>query len=120
MIKRLLYHPLTAIIITIMVGLFVMSLRQTQQKNQRADDVIKQWQDKIARQELELKQLEGESNQQKLDFQQEKMLRDELLLQKEGEIVLQLPSDASHAASDQEVIELNSTTPWQEWQKLLF
>lgn len=120
MIKRLLYHPLTAIIITILVGLFVLSLQKTRQKSDKADLVIKEWEQKIARQELELKQLEGNLSQEKLDFEREKMLRDELLLQKEGEIIFQLPPASGDAASSQEVLELNATTPWQEWQIILF
>lgn len=48
---------------------------------------------------------------------QEKVIRNELLLQKPGEYIFQIPEITVEetAATQQE-----ETTPWQEWKKVLF
>lgn len=48
---------------------------------------------------------------------QEKMIRDELLLQKEGEIVLQI---GEMAETEPEIEQEEKMTPWQEWKAVLF
>ncbi len=118
MIKSILLHPLTALLLTFVAAVSVFSMRQSLQPIKQGEKGLyslteekRILQDSIAQQELDLK-LAAEP------FYQEKKLRDELLYKLPGEdiivlgdvppITLELPSPPP------------SPTPWQEWRELLF
>ncbi len=118
MIKSILLHPLTALLLTFVAAVSVFSMRQSLQPIKQGEKGLNSLaeekrilQDRIAQQQLEL-ELATEP------FYQEKKLRDELLYKLPGEdiivlgevppITLELPPAPP------------SPTPWQEWRELLF
>ena len=115
--KSLLYHPVTLAVFTILVIFIIISMHQTVNQIQRSTQTTSLLDQEIDQIASEVSGLEAALAQAQSEFTKEKIARDELLLKKEGEIVLQLPEihlpetkTASHSAQ----------TPWQEWQALLF
>jgi cell division protein FtsB len=115
--KKLLYHPLIIIIITIISGLFLLSLKKTAQKSETAAK-------NVAVLEGQINQLAGQIETEKQaieytssDLAKEKILRDELLLQKPGEYVLQIPEENRLNSEDSSIKQKSN---WEAWRELLF
>ena len=91
--KNLLYHPLAIITLTLLCVLFIVSLRKTAQKSEVSSQNVQLLEEKINQLsgEIELEKQAIEYAQS--DLAQEKRLRDELLLQKSGEYILQIPEE---------------------------
>ncbi len=113
--KKLLFYPLTVILITFICFLIFFSLKKTSQKAIVSNKNIQAL-------EQEIGQLEqfAISNQNKLyqseqNFTKEKMLRDQLLMQKDGEIIIQLPIEGLEVKKGD---AQSAISPWEEWQKL--
>jgi cell division protein FtsB len=114
---RWLFHPLTALSLTLLTLVMVISLRQTAQKTQISSEetmVLDQEVQKIA---SEISQLQEQVELAEHPFTQEKILRNELLLQKPGEYVVQLPEVS--VPPQPQPTPSPSLTPWQAWQKVL-
>ena len=93
-IRNILYHPISIVIITILAILFYISLEQSSKKTEQSaqqieilESEVNQLSDKII--SLEEKIVLADSDEFK-----EKVVRNELLLQKEGEYILQIPESA--------------------------
>lgn len=116
--KRFIYHPLTAIIFTILVFMVIISLTSTRLKTQEQFSAFQKREVLLEKQLIEKQQLEKEMTEVNDPFYQEKVLRNELLLQQPGEKIIQLPPI--------ELVEPTPAptqppaTPWQEWRELLF
>lgn len=115
--KKLLKHPIIIAIFTVLSIAFVLSLKKNVNKVEKSKVELEQL-------EVELNLLRQEVNNGELalkeashSFSKESILRDELLMKKEGEVVLQLPA----ISESQEKIILDPTPkPAEEWGKLLF
>jgi outer membrane murein-binding lipoprotein Lpp len=105
------------IIFTVLAVLFVLSLRKTAQKSQTASKNVALLEEKInqlsGQVEAERQAIEYASS----DLAKEKILRNELLLQKPGEYVLQIPDDGALVV---EAVTAEQSTPWDQWRELLF
>lgn len=115
--QKILAHPLVMILLTGLTIMIVISLNRTAQKS------------KVSSENVRLIEQKNEQIRQQIDFQQqaideastglakEKILRNELLLQKPGEYVLQIPDEM---VINQQTGQLEQKTPLQEWQELVF
>jgi cell division protein FtsB len=116
--QKLLFHPLTAIFITFISIIFLISLYHSNldiRKSTETISVLDQENQKLA---SEVSGLEKKLTMAESDFAKEKITRDELLMQKPGEIIVQLPPLPNLDIQLQP--ETKNLTPWEEWQKLLF
>lgn len=118
MIKSVLLHPISAILITIVAVLTIISMRQSLEPITDAEQGL-------YRLEQEKQRLQEEivAEKQKLEaasqpFYQEKKLRDELLLQKPDEIVIMMPEVTPIPRTPSPTPKIAS--PWEEWQQVLF
>lgn len=114
---KLLTHPLVAVGLTILAGLFVLSLRKTAQKSEVASQNVSVLEQKIGDLSRELEEEQKALEYSSSDFAREKILRNDLLLQKPGEYILQIP-DENSAENTPEFAQ--PKTPWEEWKELLF
>ena len=119
--NRIFNHPLTALVLTVLGIIFIMSLYKTGQRNKQVTSTAKVIESKveILKQQVAKAQQELDASQSKDDFKKEQIIRDELLMQKEGEVVIQLPPINQVESKTLETTSVNQS-PWQEWQKLLF
>lgn len=113
--KNILQKPLTIIIVTIISLIFLISLKKTASKSiisQKNVELLEQkLQDINKRISNEEKSLDTASS----EFEKEKIMRDELLLQKPGEYVLQIPLETTNYSNDNNNQQLS---PLETWKKL--
>jgi cell division protein FtsB len=115
--KSLLFHPLTLVAYTVLIVFIIISMHQTVDQIQQSTETTSILDQEIQEIATEVSQLELAVEVAQSDLTKEQIARDELLLKKDGEIVLQLPKielptqrTASHSAK----------TPRQEWWELVF
>ena len=115
--RKIIYHPFIVFIITIVGIIFFISLDKSSQKTDISNkniEILEKEVNDISRQasELEERIIETESEAYK-----EKVIRNELLLQKPGEKVIQLPN-----LNNEEIegpITSEKSKPIEEWLKLI-
>lgn len=113
----LLQSPLAVLAITVLFLIALISLQNSKRQAAISEASLKQL-------EQETKQLEQQAAQSQIEFEQkqqeiarEKVIRNELLEQKEGEIVLQVPE--KEQVSDSENQPSKKSNPFEEWKSLL-
>jgi cell division protein FtsB len=115
---KILFHPFSLVIATIIVVLLWLSLWANTREIKQSQDFILTLQNKVENEKKEVSHLEEKLNQADSDTQKERLIRDELLMQKPGEYVIQVPEVPISEEKVQETQKI--TTPWEEWRTLLF
>ncbi len=116
-IRLLIFNPVTAVI-TLLIGLAIIwSLRQTALNTNQTNQVVKE-----IRQEIQTLEAARDRETQKAQVSttsgiKEKIIRDQLLLHKPDETVLQLPALPSLAPTPANPTPTDS--PWRLWQNKL-
>lgn len=115
--SSLLKHPVTVILITIIALFYYLSLDKSARKAETSSEAVSQLEGEVSLVEGEVLALKQQLESVNQPISQEKAVRNELLLQKPGEYVLQVPTiEVSEVTHSQEV----PPTPWEEWQQVLF
>ena len=114
---KLLYHPLTISLLTVGAGWLSWSLYSSSLQMKGASGqlrVLEQENTEIAR---DVSRLKYELHEAQSEYSQERIIRNELLMQKPGEYVVPV----SLAAESSSSATLPSPTPtvWQEWWELV-
>ncbi len=114
--KKLLFNPIFLVLITFFSVLIIISLNKTSQKAFTAQKNLNKVETEISYLEQELENNKRELYQTKTDLNKEKIIRNELLMKKEGEIIVNLP-----LKEESEIVTLQNekTTAWEEWKKVL-
>lgn len=114
--KTLLFHPLTALIITVLAIVFFLSLQTNKNEISRSSDTIHLLEQEVDKISSETSVSEEKLEDAKSPLTKEKIARDELLMQKPGETILQLPP-----IEETDIPEVDQPkTPWEQWKELLF
>ena len=108
-IRQLFFSPLTMLAITGLAG--QQSIQESAQTASQLNQEVEQLTSRVS-------DLENQLQQATSSAAQERIIRDELLMQKPGEFVIQLPDLGELDKFDETSPELK--TPWEEWQLLLF
>jgi cell division protein FtsB len=108
------FHPTTAGIVTLVVIAIGLSLTTTWRKTRISTENVGVLEQEITKITSEVSELKTKTDQANDPLTQEKIIRDELLMQKPGEYVIQIPDLKSWEATPP--AEVN-TTPWQAWRK---
>ena len=126
-ITKILYHPLTILGLTILAVMFFFSLDKSGKKTQNSSENIKVLEHEITQISQEVLTLEEKIAQTDSPEFKEKVVRNELLLQKPGEYILQIAennqeNDAESCDNEDCEPELNQaqTAPIFAWRDLLF
>ncbi len=115
---KLLHHPLFLLLFTLASALFSFSLYQTVKKSTNGrQNVAVQEQERTLIAE-ENAQIAARLEQAQSPIAQEILIRNELLLQKPGERVIQIVEQTEYVPPPAQVSE--SVTPWKAWKELLF
>lgn len=115
---KLLLHPVSALIITMVAVLFSLSLYKSTQDIRSSQAGLDQLEGEIAQLGSEVQSVQAEMQQADSPLVKEKIIRNELLMQKPGEYVIQIPEVIEEPGAV--LPESSDTQPWQEWQQLLF
>lgn len=114
---RWLTHPLVIALLTLAGLIFSYSLTTNLHRTRSSTEhlsVLEQEVEEMASETLELEERAAKAQSQEA---QEKIIRDELLMQKPGEVIVQLPeinrSDLPLPSPSP------SPTPWEAWKKVL-
>lgn len=115
---KILSHPVTMIIISLVAVVFVISLRKNTQKTDVSRQTTQSLETEVSQLSAEVIGLQNRQAQVDSEFYKEQLIRNELLMQKEGEYVLKivLPEETPPIS----VPEDTPTTPKQKWFSLLF
>ncbi len=115
--KKIIYHPLTIIFLSLIAVYFIFSLRSNQKKIDLSRKNIKNLKQIVSKMEKDYNQQTEELKTAKKPLTKEKIVRNELLFKKPGEYVLQLPK-INPVQPEEKFIE--EKTPWEKWRNLLF
>lgn len=115
---RLVYNPFFFTALTILSVIFSISLHKSAQKTRYSAQNLQNLELEVKKIEQDISLLDASLEEANQPFAQEKIIRDELLMKKEGEYVVQIPDDLVQTSKP--LPEIKTTTPWEEWQKLLF
>ena len=126
-ITKLLYHPIIVVSLTLAAIAFFFSLDKTGKKTQNSSENISVLEYEINQISKEVIGLEERIVQTESEQFKEKVVRNELLLQKSGEYILQIPDiqqDQTNMGCENEVCEETTVVieknPIALWKKLLF
>ena len=115
--QRLLAHPITIVVATVLTILFFVSLDKNSQTAQTSIKNLQALDQQTKTLESEVKTLESQVQSAQTNLSKEKIIRNELLLQKEGEFVVQIPQDVQ--IEENIATSTSNETPWQAWKKIL-
>ncbi len=117
MFKKWVQSPIVIIIATLLAISFILSLRKNLSRLTLSEHNLN-----ILRSEVNDLQTEVDNKQQELELAKqplakEKIARNELLLKKEGEYVIQLPEIK---LPEEKMLADKELSNWEKWEKLLF
>lgn len=115
--QRLLSHPLVIAIFTALAIVFFVSLDKNAQTAKTSSETLQALKSQNKELEQDVKNLEEQVQTAQSEISKEKIIRNELLLQKPGEYVVQLPGDA--LKEDAGIEPVPPETPWEAWKKVL-
>ncbi len=114
---KVFYYPITIIFITLICIIFLFSLRTTIHDIRSSTETIEVLDQENKQLASEIFELEDKVSYAQSEFAKEKMARNEMLLQRPGEHIVQLPRLENHQPQE----KTNTTlSPWEEWKQLLF
>ncbi len=116
-IQQITAHPITLILAVIVSVLFYISLDKSAHKATNSSAYVQTLEEQKNEVATEVARLQQQFTLAQSPFTQEKILRDELLMQKPNEVILQLPVLPIIMKNDTESTE--KLTPWQEWKSLV-
>jgi cell division protein FtsB len=116
-LKKICYHPLSILVFSLICLYFILSLRRNLKRLNVSYNNLKQVETQVKKLETGLEEKQQQLEQAQLPLAQEKIARNELLLKKPGEYVVQLPKLASE---QDQFTPSPSPQPLEQWRQVLF
>ncbi|MBU0576464.1 septum formation initiator family protein [Patescibacteria group bacterium] len=116
--SKIIFNPVSLAVLTIISIIFSISLHKSAQKPRYLAQNLQNLESEIMKIEQDVALLEKSIEEAQQPFSQEKIIRDELLMKKPGEYVVQIPDELIKISQPQ--IQEENLSPWEEWQGLLF
>lgn len=111
-------HPLLIGVFTCLCLLAIFSLRESSKKAIISKESIEKLEKNIESLEKDVAKENEKLKISQEPIALEKIIRNELLLKKEGEIVLQIPDEEKNKEEEKD-LKSGQNGPWEEWKKLL-
>lgn len=115
---RILYSPLAVAFFTVVAGVICVSLYMNGRRIQQSALTVLKMEQEVASIEAKVNKVERTALEATSSAAKERIFRDELLLQRPGEYIVQVPDQP--LPTPEPVVPEPSLTPWQQWQLLLF
>lgn len=116
---KVVQHPITIVIFTLLCAALVISLRQGENKIERSTEEISSLEEQAYSLSLEVQDLQEELEYSKSPEYKEKIIRNELLMQKENEYIVQLSLPETSKENSTKIIE-NKESTQEKWLQILF
>jgi len=117
MLQKYLNNPFIIILLSTISIIFIISLKQNLQKIEVSQKNVEKLGQQVQKLETEIENKQTSLEKAQQPLAKEKIARDELLLQKENELVVQLP-EIRIEAEEKQVPE--AKTNWEKWKQVLF
>lgn len=120
--QQILEHPLMVVLISFLAILLFLSLQESKQKASSDKKNLEQNRENIEQLEKTVEKTENFFGQAQDDLYKEKIIRNELIKNKEGETVIQIPSTDFESNSNKETtLDKNDyrVQNWKSWWQLL-
>ncbi len=114
---RIIYHPVAIVIFTGIAILLCVSLYINSREIRQAGKLITSLQSDVEKTSEDVKVGQQKLADAQSSYTKEKIIRDQLLMQKPGEFVVQIP-DVIMQSEEQPTVK-KTKTPWQQWQEVL-
>jgi cell division protein FtsB len=122
-IQQILELPLMVVLVSFLAILLILSLQENKKKSLIDTKNLEQNQKNIELLETQVREKEEFLKQTQNDLYKEKLIRDELVKSKDGEIVVQIPSTDLDGTKENNQQILDKTDyrvqNWKAWWKLL-
>lgn len=116
MLKKWLQNPVVLLVFTLLVLSFIFSLRKNLTRLTLSEHNLEILKSEVGQLETEVEQKQYQLETAQQPLAKEKIARNELLLKREGEYVIQLPD--IKLESEKQPPE-SKPTAWQQWRQLL-
>lgn len=115
--SRLLYHPLTIAIITGISLILFISLYINGREIRQSGQLITTLESDVKKTSEDVEKTQQKLQEAQTPYTKEKIIRDQLLMQKPGEFIVQIP-DVVLQNEEKPTIKKNPT-PLEQWRQLL-
>lgn len=121
----ILRHPVVILLISVAVLVFLFSLDKTSDQRTLSAAYIEEQEKEIAKLLAQTEALEAEAVESSSEVVKEKIIRNELLMQKDGEYSVMLPDlevgevEEAAGAASQKTDSSEKSSPWAKWRELL-
>lgn len=115
--SQIVYHPTFVFGITLVVIAICTTLFLNAREIKKSSELSTHLQSQVNQKKSELERLKIKADASKNPYNQESIVRDELVMQKSGEYLVQMP-DLPQPIIDQTVIR-KQRSPWEEWRQIL-
>jgi hypothetical protein len=114
---RILYSPLVATVITIIAGILCVSLYINALRIRQSSTSVAKLEQEVSLIEEKVSAIEGKAQVATSSTEKERLFREELLLQKPNEYIVQIPDLPIPSPSP--ILQPIAERPWVQWKKLL-
>lgn len=114
---KIIYHPFIAFITTVVAVVFFVSLDKSSQKTELSAKNIEILEGDVQEMSSDVIKLEEEIIRTDSEIFKEKVIRNELLLQKPGEYIIRLPDLGDGETA--KLVDSKKSEPMAEWMKLI-
>lgn len=115
--NKLFFNPITIIVFIVFVFSVSLSLRETAKRSQLSKQELTTLEAQVTQLEQSYAETQAVLQKHQSEFAREKVLRDELLQQKSGEIIVQLPPITP---TIQPTPTIAVTSPLKQWREAIF
>lgn len=110
-------HPVSLLLLGILTAVFFVSLDKTAARRTQSTQILTELESEVSTLQEEVYTLEKTAEKVKTTFAEEKIIRNELLMKKEGEYVVMITDLPTTNAA--ESVKNTQHTPLQAWKQLL-
>ena len=115
---RILYSHLAIVFFTVLAVIICVSLYMNVRRIQQSAITVQKIEIEVANIEAKVNKVESTALEATSAAAKERIFRDELLLQRSGEYIVQVPDQPVPTLEQAE--QTLKLTPWRQWRKLLF
>ncbi len=116
-LSQIVYHPTFVFGITLVVFAICISLFLNSREIRSSSNLVTNLRSQVEQKQQEYNKVKEQASNAQTPFNQESIMRNELLLQKQGEYIVQMPDLPEPIMSIS--VTQKQLSPWEEWRQVL-